>query len=206
MRRIRIVGLVSVGMVAGALATAGVNAAGAQTSPSPVPVAAAPAAAAGAAARPALPVTVSNTPLPVAGNVTVANVPLPVEGQVSVSGTVATQSVLPASRFTIQTTPSQPVKSVGPNAATARYAISSISFVNSDSVPEAGVVDVVSGATTDCVTLQQPTTAASQRVEALPHTTVQLVFPQPLVMGSGQCLTAHGGNNTDITVVGYQLP
>jgi hypothetical protein len=123
-----------------------------------------------------------------------------------VGGTVATQSALPASGFSVQTSPSQPVKSNGPNAATARYAISSITFVNSDSVPEAGVVDVVSGATTDCVTVQQPTVTSSQRVEALPHTTVQLVFPQPLLMGAGQCLTAQGANNTSITVVGYQLP
>jgi hypothetical protein len=194
MRRIRIVGLVAVGVLAGALATVGVNAAGAQPSPAP------------AAARPGLPVTVTNTPLPVTGSVNVANVPLPVQGQVSVGGTVATQSVLPASAFMVQTNPSQPSKSVGPNAATARYAISSISFVNSDSVPEAGLVDVVNGATADCVTFQQSTVSMSQRVEALPHTTVQLAFPQPLVMGAGQCLTAHGGNNTGITVVGYQLP
>jgi hypothetical protein len=178
---------------------AGVHAAGAQTAPA-IPAPASP--------RPGLPVTVTNTPLPVSGSVNVANLPLPVQvqGQVAVGGNVTTQPVLPSRTFELQTTPRTPTKTLGANPSTQQYVISSISFVNSDSVPEAGTVMVATGATTDCSNFAQLTTTAAQRVEGLPHTMSQLTFPQPLVLGQGQCLVADGGNNTDITVVGYLLP
>jgi hypothetical protein len=178
---------------------AGIHAAGAQTAPA-APQAASP--------RAGLPVTVTNTPLPVTGSLNIANLPLPVQvqGQATVGGNVTTQPSLPSRSFELQTTPSRPTKALGPNSSSQRYVISSISFVDSDSVPEAGTVFVATGATTDCSNLLQLMTTGGQRVEGVPHTMSELTFPQPLVLGPGECLVADGGNNTDITVVGYLLP